>query len=122
MKYNLKMIALAAAGLVGLGVAGVAIAEASPDREDATEREAFITTPVSLSAAIAAAEKATGARAMSAEFDVEDDIYVYSIELVSADGVEIEAEIDAKTASVVKSEADDEKDSDETEGEEKAND
>jgi uncharacterized membrane protein YkoI len=101
-----------------LAVAGFAPAWAD---DEAAEREAFKKTTITLSAAAAAAESQTGARAMSAEFTEDDGKFIYEVELLAADGTVLEAEVDARTAAVLEVEYEDGED-EEDEGEEEDDD
>jgi len=108
MNHPMKFILVAS---LLAGTAGTALAANDRfDMGDHAEHQAFMSAPISLAMAISAAETETGARAISAEFEEEDGQYIYSVELLDANGQEIEAEIDVVTAQIIKVEADDESD------------
>lgn len=110
MKKSHKIIATSVAiALSGLGATAYASNEEN-ENEDSAEHQAFLKTPISLTKAIMAAEKKTGAKAMSAEFEDEDGTFIYDIELLTAEGEEIEAEVNAKTGSISIEEDDDDDD------------
>lgn len=111
MKTQHKLYGLAAAILVAGSVGGFAIAEAGSQDNDKAEHAAFLSSGVSLSDAVSLAETESGAKAISAEFDDEDGTFGYEIELLSADGTELEAKIDANSGTVL-SIATDEQDED----------
>ncbi|WP_120993006.1 PepSY domain-containing protein [Stutzerimonas urumqiensis] len=48
-----------------------------------------------------------GARLLEAELEEEDDVLIYEIELLTADGVARELELDARTGALIKDEVDD---------------
>ncbi|WP_421683742.1 peptidase [Stutzerimonas urumqiensis] len=48
-----------------------------------------------------------GARLLEAELEEEDDVLIYEIELLTADGVARELELDARTGALIKDEIDD---------------
>ncbi len=52
-------------------------------------------------------ERHPGARLLEAELEEEDDVYVYEIELLTADGGVRELELDAVTGRLLKDEEDD---------------
>lgn len=93
------------------------VAYAGDNDGDATEHQSFMSSTVSLADAVTAAEAHTNARAMSAEFEREDGVYIFEIELLTVSGAELEAHVDASTGAVlqVETEEDEEQDSDESE-------
>lgn len=48
-----------------------------------------------------------GGRLLEAELEEEDDVLIYEIELLTADGVARELELDARTGALIKDEVDD---------------
>jgi uncharacterized membrane protein YkoI len=48
-----------------------------------------------------------GARLLEAELEEEDDVYIYEVELVTADGTVRELELDARDGRILKDEGDD---------------
>ncbi|WP_103102992.1 PepSY domain-containing protein [Pseudomonas sp. LFM046] len=48
-----------------------------------------------------------GARLLEAELEEEDDVYIYEVELVTADGTVRELELDARNGRILKDEEDD---------------
>lgn len=48
-----------------------------------------------------------GARLLEAELEEEDDVYIYEVELVTADGTVRELELDARDGRILKDEEDD---------------
>lgn len=100
MKNQIKPMLAAGFVLAGLGVAGFAMADSGKNGDEAAERRAFLASKVSVADAAVAAEAETGARAMSVEFGEEDGAFMYEIELLTKDGAELEAHVDANTAAV----------------------
>jgi|GEM_PF-1665230 len=100
MKNQIKPILVAGLMLAGLGVAGFALADSGKNSDDAAERRAFLASKVSVADAAVAAETETGARAMSVEFTKEQGAFVYEVELLTNDGSELEALVNANTAAV----------------------
>ena len=101
MKNSMKLIA--ALFIFCTALSGVSFAEScGVDKEDLAEAKAFSHAQISLVEAITIAEKKTGAKAISAEFEDEDNGYVYSVELLKPDGSELEAEINVQTGAVIK--------------------
>lgn len=73
-------------GLIG-GAATMALAESHAKSDDASEAQAFLAAPGSITEAIAAAETKSGGKAMSAEFGNDgEDAGMYDVEVVMADG------------------------------------
>jgi len=87
--------------LAGTAAAPAIAANDHGSMDDRAEHEAFATASVSLADAITMAETETGARAISAEFENEDGRFVYSVELLSADGLELEVMIDSAVLRVL---------------------
>lgn len=80
-----------AMALVALGVAGAGATSALADQTNAdtdmAEAQAFLAAPGSISDAIAAAEKSTGGKAMSASFESDaTNAALYEVEVAAADG------------------------------------
>src|SRR3546814_6486938 len=96
--------------LTGLGGVGVAAAsdQDTEGPEDAAEFQAFESSQISLTQAIAAAEAETSATAAEAEFEIEDGTAVFEIGLYRADGTEMEATVDSSTGQVIEAGLDDE--------------
>jgi uncharacterized membrane protein YkoI len=98
------IFAFVAAAILGAGVTNAALA--NKKFEDMAEHQAFLISTISLSDAIASAQTQTGARAIAAEFEDEDGTYIYEIELISANGDELEVHIDAITGEILPHEED----------------
>ncbi|WP_322866602.1 PepSY domain-containing protein [Aquicoccus sp. G2-2] len=85
MKRN-AILTLGTGALISLGLLGGAASMASAGTS-ATEAQAFLTAPGSLSAAVSAAEKSTGGKAMSADFEEDGaNTGMYDVEIVMSDG------------------------------------
>src|SRR3546814_15927140 len=87
---NKKTLTIAGAAVLALtGLGGVGVAAASDQDtegpEDAAEFQAFESSQISLTQAIAAAEAETSATAAEAEFEIEDGTAVFEIGLYRAD-------------------------------------
>lgn len=88
--------------------AGFAIAaEKHRNSEAQDEVEALNSASLSLADAVTLAEKFNGGRAIAAEFDEEDDVWVYSVEIVNADGTEAEIIVDPTSGDILATEQDD---------------
>lgn len=97
MNTKSKTILTAALVAVGLTGAGLTAAQASSGNEanNAAEIQAFMSAP-SLTDAVKAAEANTGGKAMDASFEtLKDGSAAYEVELVKADGSQIEALVKA---------------------------
>lgn len=97
MNTKSKTILTAALVAVGLSGAGLTAAQASSGNEanNAAEIQAFMTAQ-SLTDAVKAAEAQTGGKAMDASFEtLKDGSAAYEVELVKADGSQIEALVKA---------------------------
>lgn len=97
MNTKSKTILTAALVALGLSGAGLTAAKASSGNEanNATEIQIFMTAP-SLMDAVKAAEAQTGGKAMDASFEtLKDGSPAYLVELVKADGNQIEALVKA---------------------------
>ena len=101
MTKSKSAIALLIGGGLTLGMGMMAFA--GPDRDGTGDQEhaAFQAAPIGLAQAISTAESQSGGRAMSAEFETEDGSGVFEVELLAADGTEIEILVDASTGQVV---------------------
>jgi|TARA_R100000455_G_C6271633_1_gene127973 uncharacterized membrane protein YkoI len=105
--------------LLALTLAGFVAAPAMAandiwSNDDHAEHEAFTNAAVSLSDAITFAERETGARAISAEFEKEDGHFVFAVELLDSNGREIEVLIDSAVLRVIEIEGEDEGENDGT--------
>ncbi len=80
-------MSLIALGLAAAG-AGIAVAEQNGSETDMAEAQAFLTAPGSIAEAIAAAEKNTGGKAMSASFETDQSTATsaYEVEVALPDG------------------------------------
>lgn len=107
MNKQKMTLSFAAVAALTLGVMGVAIAEARPDNDDLAEATALRASTVSLTQAIAAAEAETKAKAIAAEFEDEDGTWLFTVELLDANGGELEVHIDPETAAVLSVERED---------------
>ena len=102
----LKKTALVA-GLAALTASAAAYAASASTGDDADEIQALAAAKLDLRQAIFIAEKASGDRAIEAEFEREDGAWIWSIETVGQDGSETEMEIDAMTGDILATEYDD---------------
>jgi uncharacterized membrane protein YkoI len=75
------------------------------ENDDADEYAGAAQLKTTLAAAIAAAEQATGGKAIEAGLDDEDGKALYEIELAAADGTIHKAHVDAASGKVVKTAA-----------------
>ncbi|WP_281969050.1 PepSY domain-containing protein [Roseovarius nanhaiticus] len=90
-----KMVLLSAAIVTG-GVAAAHAGENGEGAENKQEVQSFLSSPQTLADAIAAAEAKTGARAMDASFEqAKDGSAAYDVELVKADGTQMDVLVDA---------------------------
>src|SRR3546814_733741 len=117
---NKKTLTIAGAAVLALtGLGGVGVAAASDQDtegpEDAAEFQAFESSQISLTQAIAAAEAETSATAAEAEFEIEDGTAVFEIGLYRANGTEMEATVDSSTGQVIEAGLDDEDGDDDAE-------
>ena len=83
MKRVISRTIIGTTAVFALGAVGVATSFADDRDDDAVERKAFLASGVHLVDAITAAEAHTGARAMMAEFEEEDGIYIFEVELLT---------------------------------------
>lgn len=114
MQTRMKTLLIGAVGAAGLSAAALAFAGAPAQvvEDDKAEIAAFMASPITLKDAIARAETETGMRAIAAEFEGEDGAFVYAVELVSAEGREVEYNVDSKSGAVTIDPEDDEDDED----------
>ena len=78
--------ALLSLGLLG-GAATIAAADQHPAKGDMAETQAFLAAKGSIAEAVAAAEKQTGGKAMSAEFESDKaNAGMYEVEVAMPDG------------------------------------
>lgn len=68
---------------------------------------AFLAATISLRDAVQIAEDAGDGRALSGEFEEEDGVWAYSIEVLRSDNQEVEVVIDAATGEVLGTELED---------------
>lgn len=76
--------------------------------EAAAQKNAAITSDM----AITIAEQITGGKAEEAEFELEDGKAIYEVEIIMADGTELEVEIDAESGTVLSQKEEDEDEDD----------
>lgn len=102
------LISLSGAALLAISAAG-GIALAADDDEAAEAAALHDQAKISLAEAVAIAEERTGGRAAEAEFEVEDNALVWTVETMTRSGAEMEVEIDAVSGAIlqVESEEDD---------------
>ena len=104
MSVKTGFATLAAASLLAVGLGTHAIASGN----DAEERAAMASANITLSDAIALAEKEVGGRAVEAEVEDEDGgVFYYEVEVIMPDGAEKEVLIDMGTGEIVKIEDED---------------
>jgi uncharacterized membrane protein YkoI len=101
MTTSKSAIAALIGGVFTLGVGMMAFAESDRIGSDAQERTAFQKAAIGLPQAISSAESQSGGRAMSAEFEMEDGLGIFEVELLVADSSEIEVLINASTGQVM---------------------
>ncbi len=126
---NLKAlgaVAVIALGAAGLGATTVMAKQQGAD-SDMAEAQAFLAAPGSITEAIAAVEKNTGGKAMSAEFETDDATSVvgYEVEVALKDGTVSTMMFNPADGSVTvilaEAEDDDGTDDDDEDGENKSN-
>lgn len=101
-------IKVAALALIILGGSAAAFAEEENDGSGpGSEEAAFMGATISLRDAVKIAEDAGDGRAMSGEFEEEDGVWAYSIEVLRSDNQEVEVVIDAASGDVLETEIDD---------------
>ena len=114
----MKKTTLATTMAIALLTAGFG-ANLMADSDDAATAAAQQSAKISMTQAISIAEQATGGQSTEAEFELEDGVAMYEVEIAMADGSEVEVMIDAQSGSVLSQETeddDDEKDEEEKEG------
>lgn len=101
-------IRIAAIAFIILGGSAAAFAGEEKDRsEPGSEEAALMSAAISLRDAVRIAEDAGDGRALSGEFEEEDGVWAYSIEVLRSDNQELELVIDAATGEVLDTETDD---------------
>ncbi|ADM10834.1 hypothetical protein PB2503_00335 [Parvularcula bermudensis HTCC2503] len=106
--HRTHLLSLTGAALLAISAAG-GFALAGDDDEAAEAAALHDRAKISLAEAVAIAEERTGGRAAEAEFDVEDNALLWTVETMTRDGAEMEVEIDAVSGAIleVESEEDD---------------
>lgn len=104
MKYSNKLAAAATATIIGLGVAGGAIAAGSAGHHEneKSETAAILSAKLSVADAAKTAETETGGKAVEVSIDDEKGIVIYEVETLKADGSEFEVRINAMDGKVIK--------------------
>ncbi|TBN38596.1 hypothetical protein EYE42_11850 [Paracoccus subflavus] len=98
-----KLVTLLTAGAVSAAALAGGTAFASGDGNDQAEVQAFLGAPQNITAAIAAAETASGGSAVAAEFDEKNGTGYYEVDTI-ANGKQVSVEIDAISGQVIKTE------------------
>ena len=101
-------VRIAAIAFIIFGGSAAAFAGEEKNRsEPGTEGAALMSAAISLSDAVIIAEDAGDGRALSGEFEEEDGIWAYSIELLRPDNQKVELVIDAASGEILETEIDD---------------
>lgn len=103
-------VRIAALSVVMISSVAACYAADRDDDEPRGEDAAFLAASVSLGDAVRVAEESTGGRAISGEFEYEDDQWAYSIEVLRADSSEMEVIVDPASGIVLETEEEDEED------------
>lgn len=99
-----KLMTLLTAGTVTMAaLAGTAAFANTHSADDKAEVQAFLGGAQSISAAIGAAETASGGKAVAAEFDQKGGVAFYEVDTI-ANGKQVSVQIDAASGKVIKSE------------------
>jgi uncharacterized membrane protein YkoI len=95
-------IKITAIALIILGGSAAAFADEGNDASKPSgEEAAFLASAISLHDAVQIAEDAGDGRAMSSEFEQEDGIWAYSLEVIRENNQDVEIVIDAATGDVL---------------------
>lgn len=99
-----KLMTLVTAGAVTMAaLSGTAAFANTQSGDDKAEVQAFLGGGQTISAAIGAAEAASGGKAVAAEFDQKNGLSFYEVDTI-ANGKQVSVEIDAASGKVIKSE------------------
>ncbi len=98
-----KLITLLTAGSVSVAALASGAAFASNDGKDQAEIQAFLNASQDITAAIGAAETASGGKAVAAEFDEHKGTGFYEVDTI-ANGKQVSVDIDAASGKVIKTE------------------
>lgn len=98
-----KLVTLLTAGAVSAAALAGGTAFASSNGNDQAEVQAFLGASQDITAAIAAAEAASGGTAVAAEFDENKGTGYYEVDTI-ANGKQVSVEIDASSGQVIKTE------------------
>jgi len=101
----MNKVTLASTAAITLLVAGLSVS-AIADSKDTTAAQQ--NAAISLTQAVSIAEKATGGKKTDVEFELEDGVAIYEVEIDLPDGSEIELDIDANSGVILSQETDDE--------------
>lgn len=98
-----KLVTLLTVGAVSTAALAGGTAFAGGNGNDQAEVQAFLSASQDISAAIGAAEAASGGKAVAAEFDENNGTGSYEVDTI-ANGKQVSVEIDASTGKVIKTE------------------
>ena len=98
-----KLVTLLTAGAVSAAALAGGAAFASNNGNDQAEVQAFLGASQNITAAIAAAETASGGTAVAAEFDEKNGTGYFEVDTI-ANGKQVSVEIDASSGQVIKTE------------------
>ena len=108
---------------IALLIAGLSFNAIADSNNKAATAEAQQNAAITLTQAITIAEQATGGTNSEAEFELEDGVALYEVEIDMPDGSEIELEIDAQSGAILTQKTeDDDNDHDKNEDHEKRKD
>lgn len=93
---------------IALLIAGLSFNAIADSNNKAAIAEAQQNAAISLTHAITIAEQKTGGVKNEAEFELEDGVAIYEVEVDMPDGSEIELEIDAQSGAILSQKTEDE--------------
>ena len=97
----MNKVTLASTTAVAILVAGLSFNAIASSKDDAASKAAQQNAEISLTQAINIAEQATGGKNSEAEFELEDGVAIYEVEIDMPDGSEIEVEVDAQSGEIL---------------------
>lgn len=99
---------LATTSLIALLVTGLSVSAIADSDDKAATKTAQQNAAITLTQAITIAEQETGGKSTEAEFELEDGVAIYEVEISMPDGSEVEVELDAQTGAVIAQKTEDE--------------
>jgi len=97
----MKKSTIASTSAIALLIAGLSFSAIADSSNKAATAAAQQNAAITQAQAVTIAEQATGGNSSEVEFELEDGVAIYEVELDMPDGSEVEVEIDAQSGAIL---------------------